>query len=71
MWYLTSDATGMTFIARCLETIRGILINMPDNRITAKLKMVAMQTHNLELLEYRVKGVIQEGDDGHTPSMGA
>ena len=67
MWYLTSDATGMTFIARCLETIRGILINMPDNRITA---MVAKQTHNLELLEYRVKGVIQEGD-GHTPAMGA
>ena len=55
MWYLTPDATGMTFIAKCVETIRGALINMPDNRLTAKLKVVAAQTHNLELLNYGEK----------------
>ena len=53
MWYLTPDATGMTYIARCLETIKGILINMPDSQSISKLKVVAGQTHNLEL--FRVK----------------
>ena len=53
MWYPNSDATGMTFIANCLETIRGILINMPDSQLTTKLKEVAVQKHNLELLNYR------------------
>ena len=56
MWYPNSDATGMTFIARCLDTIRGILINMPDNQLTTKLKEVAVQKHNLELLNYRASG---------------
>ena len=52
---MTPDATGMTFIAKCLETIKGILINMPDDHLIAKLKVAAAQTHNLELLKYAAK----------------
>ena len=52
---MTPDATGMTFIARCLETIKATLINMPYDRLTAKLKVAAAQTHNLELLKYGEK----------------
>ena len=51
MWYMTPDATGMTFIAKCLETIKG----MPDDHLIAKLKVAAAQTHNLELLKYAAK----------------
>ena len=64
MWYMTPDATGMTFIAKCVETIRGALINMPDNQLTPKLKIVATQTHNLELLNYEEKC-----ESGHSLDM--
>jgi len=55
MWYMTPDATGMTFIARSLETIKATLINMPDDRLTTRLRVVAAQTHSLELLKYGEK----------------